>query len=138
MRRLAMTLGLLLIIGWAQPSRSQTPDLGELRSALANDAIPVEERARRALDGAATLDLAAQRSTQSAERRARWSQAVGLLDEFVEQHPDVEAAPLIRFQAAVYRWAEGAELRRAGRALAVGPEAPARGDPGRSTTRPVA
>ena len=83
------------------------PDLAELRAIVGNPAIPVEERARRALDGSASLDQAAQQAAQASERRARWSQAVGLLDEFLSKDPQADASPLIRFQAAVYRWAEG-------------------------------
>jgi tetratricopeptide (TPR) repeat protein len=105
--RLATTLGLILSFSLTQPTRGDSPDLGALRAALADDAVPLDERARRALEGAASLDQAAQRTTQASERRARWSQAVGLLDGFVEAHPDVDLAPLIRFQAAVYQWAEG-------------------------------
>jgi hypothetical protein len=105
--RIATTLGLLLAMGLTRPSRGQGPDLAELRATLANDSIPAEERARRALDGAASVDQSAQQSPQASERRARWSQAVGLLDDFLAKQPGVESAPVIRFQAAVYRWAEG-------------------------------
>jgi hypothetical protein len=107
LRRLATILVMLLTIGPDHPSRGDVPDLTELRAALANDAIPLGDRARRALDGSVALDQAAQQASVASERRTRWAQAVGLLDEFVEKNPSIEAASLIRFQAAVYRWAEG-------------------------------
>jgi hypothetical protein len=107
LRRLATTLGLMLAIGSNPPCRGDVPDLAELRAALANDSIPIVDRVRRALEGSVALDQAAQQSILPSDRRARWSRAVALLDEFLDKHPEVEAAPLIRFQASVYRWAEG-------------------------------
>ena len=83
------------------------PELVELRAALRDTSIPVEERARRALEGALGLDRTAQKLSLPSERRAEWQSAVSLLDEFVAGNPDIESAPLIRFQAGVYRWAEG-------------------------------
>ena len=107
MRRFAMAVGLILAIGMRVPARGDGPDLAELRATLNNPAIPVEERARRVLEGSGSLDQAAQQSPSAPERRSRWSQAVELLDEFLAKNPDVESAPLLRFQAGVYRWAEG-------------------------------
>lgn len=83
------------------------PDLAEVRAAMADPTIPLAERALRALDGASMLDQAASRSTSPADRRARWSEAVALLDEFVAKNPGGDPAPGLRFQAGVYRWAEG-------------------------------
>lgn len=103
----ATILGLILAIGPDDASRTALPDLVELRAVLANEEIPVEDRARRALEGASALDLAALQSSHVAERRARWVQAIALLDEFLAAHSQVESATLLRFQAAVYRWAEG-------------------------------
>jgi tetratricopeptide (TPR) repeat protein len=100
----ATLVGLVLATG---TRGADSPDLAELRATLSNASIPVEERARRALEGAARLDQAAQQAGSTAERRARWSSAVGVLDEFIAGNPEIEAASLIRFQAAVYRWAEG-------------------------------
>ena len=109
MRRIATSIliGLALLPGTKGHVKADAPDLAELRTTLADESIPVEERARRALEGAGSLDQAAQQAAQASTRRAFWAQAIGLLDDFVEKHPQVEAAPLIRFQAAVYRWAEG-------------------------------
>jgi len=106
-RRIVAAFGLLCAIGPTPRAIGDRPDLTELRAALANETLPVEERSRRALDGAALLDQAAQASPHSSARRALWVEAAKLLDEFAQKHPDSEAAPLSRFQAAVYRWAEG-------------------------------
>ncbi len=102
--------GLALMIRAQAPAQVERPDLAELRAAVSDPAIPAVERGRRALDGAAALDRAAQQSGTSADRRARWTEAIALLDDFVARNPDLESAPLIRFQAAVYRWAEGQSL----------------------------
>ncbi len=113
MRRFAtsrvLAAGFAMAIGWGQQIRAEGPDLAELRSVLADQAIPADERAHRALDGAAALDQSARESSLATDRRVRWTEAVGLLDDFVHKNPEVEAAGLIRFQAAVYRWAAGAE-----------------------------
>jgi hypothetical protein len=106
-RRLSIFLGWTLLSGLAWAGPGDSPDVAGLKATLANDALPIEERSRRALEGAAAIDQAAQQAGRAADRRGQWTQAVGLLDEFVTKHPGVEAAPLIRFQAAVYRWAEG-------------------------------
>ena len=86
---------------------AQGPDAVDRKAKFTDPAIPAEERVRRALEEAAALDQSARTLGSAVERRAKWAAAVGLLDEFVELNPNVEAAPLIRFQAAVYRWAEG-------------------------------
>jgi tetratricopeptide (TPR) repeat protein len=103
----AISIGLILAIGSLAPGQVDRPELAEIRAALRDKAIPIEERVRRALEGAIGLDQAAQKSNLPADRRALWQTAVSLLDEFAAQNPDVESAPLIRFQAGVYRWAEG-------------------------------
>ena len=105
--RVVLAAGLALTIGPGKSVRAEGPDLAELRAVLVDTAIPAEERGRRALDGAAGLDRAAQQSGAAVDRRGRWAETVVLLDDFIAKNPDVEAAPLIRFQAAVYRWAEG-------------------------------
>jgi hypothetical protein len=108
MRRVAILAAFgIWFIGSEALVRAQGPDLAELRVRLADLAIPAEERARLALEGAAGVDQVAQQMGLASERRARWSGAAGLLDEFVEKNPDIESAPLIRFQTGVYRWAEG-------------------------------
>ena len=105
-----LALGLALAVAPSAPGRADGPDLAELKAALANPSIPAEERARRALEGAAGLDQAAQASGAPADRQARWSRAVELLDDFVARNPEIKAVLLLRFQAGVYRWAEGRSL----------------------------
>ena len=68
-------------------------------------AVVPEERARRALEAANALDEQAQRSTNLAESRAKWRDAVQLLDDCAAKNPGVESVPTLRFQAAVYLWA---------------------------------
>ena len=65
------------------------------------------QTAARVLDTAADLDRQTQDLRSPVERRARWDQAAGLLDGFLRDHPRDEMASLVRFQAAVYHWAEG-------------------------------
>jgi hypothetical protein len=102
-------LASVLIVALATSSFGQAPEpaptLAELRAGLEDPAIPVAERARRALEVASTLDQAAQRTSNPAERQARWNDAIALLDGFVSANPEVESARLIRFQAGVYAWA---------------------------------
>ena len=107
MRRLAILLCLTVSSARAWAGLADGPDIAGLKATLANDSLPIEERARRALEGAAAIDQAAQQSGRAPERRVLWAQATVVLDEFVAKHPGVESAPLIRFQAAVYRWAQG-------------------------------
>ncbi len=104
MRRVSTILALWIML--IATSRAQTPEILSLKAKLADPSLPIEERARLALQGAATLDLSAQQAVNLADRRAKWGSAVALLDEFVAGNPAIESAPLIQFQAGVYRWAE--------------------------------
>ena len=111
MRRIskAATLAVGLVLAIKFPSlAADGPDLaGSLRATLANTSLSIDDRARRALEGATSIDQFAQESADPAARRKLWGQATGLLDEFLAKNPIVASAPLIRFQAGVYRWAEG-------------------------------
>jgi tetratricopeptide (TPR) repeat protein len=110
MRRLskAATLAVGLVLAIESPGfAADAPDLVELRATLANPSLSVDDRARRALEGVTSIDQAAQESAAPAVRRKLWGQATGLLDEFLARNPTVGSSPLIRFQAGVYRWAEG-------------------------------
>ena len=111
MRRI-VGIAALIIGGWPSPSLAlaESPEAAELRARLANPSTSLEERSRRAIEGTAILDQLAQQSTNAPARRARWSEAVGVLDEFNAANPVIESAPLLRFQAGVYRWAEGRSL----------------------------
>jgi len=109
-RRLAM-IGLLAagFLRSTPQARAQDPaaSLAEIRAGLDNVTLAPDERARRTLDAAATLDQAARRSATAADRRARWREAIGLLDDCVTRQPAADPAPMLRFQAGVYAWAEG-------------------------------
>ncbi|WP_435015941.1 hypothetical protein TA3x_003498 [Tundrisphaera sp. TA3] len=98
-----------MLAGGPTPVKGQAvgPDLAKVRAELANDSTPIAERATRALDTAAELDRLAQEARTVAERRARWAEAATLLEEFARTNPDADATPLVRFQSAVYLWAEG-------------------------------
>lgn len=75
--------------------------------AVGTDDAPAtaEDRARRALEAATALDERAQHAASLAESRARWQEAVRLLDDAVSKDPTVGLAPTLRFQAAVFAWA---------------------------------
>ncbi len=122
-----LAVGLWLAPGPAADSRADDPgsNLAEIRATLENAAIPVEERARRALDAASGLDQAAQQAASVADRRARWAEARSLLDDFLARNPAVGPGPMLRFQAGVYAWAEGRSF--ADQADLAPGDAPARG-----------
>ncbi|WP_435010640.1 hypothetical protein P12x_001919 [Tundrisphaera lichenicola] len=114
MRRLTvapflLAVGFSMVIGRGTPG-FDGPDRAEIRATLADQSIPAEERARRALEAATSIDQDAQGSRSDATRRKLWVEARGLLDDFLEENPTVGTASLIRFQASVYRWAEGKSL----------------------------
>ena len=55
---------------------------------------------------AATLDRAAQAVARPRVRRRRWAQAIDLLDWFLKENTDPPRERQLRFQAAVFRWAQ--------------------------------
>ena len=97
----------LLIWPLAAAAQTTGPDVAKARAAMLNASTPIEERVTRAMEVAADLDRLAQEARTIAERRERWGQAAGLLEDFAHANPDAEAAPVARFQAGVYLWAEG-------------------------------
>ena len=103
----AVIVGILLLVTSAP---AQDPASADLRAVLDNPAIPVDDRARRALEAAATLDATAQRSARIGDRLARWDEALALLDGFLAKNPAIETALLLRFQGGVYAWAKGRTL----------------------------
>jgi TolA-binding protein len=105
MRRLSAVLAFWILLGGS--TFAQGLDLADLKAKMTDPTIPIEERVRRVLQGASTLDQAAQHAGSLADRRSKWASAVSLLDEFIAANPLIEAAPLLQFQAGVYRWAEG-------------------------------
>jgi len=79
--------------------------LTTVRSQIENKTINLGRREELALEMAGTLDRTAQTSPDTTVRRRRWSEAIELLDWFIEQNPDPPRARQLRFQAGVYRWA---------------------------------
>ena len=82
-------------------------NLAEIREVIAKREGPALVRGKRVLEVAALLDQAAMREVHPTERRARWSEAVGLIDMFLTNDENTETNPLIPFQGAVYCWASG-------------------------------
>ena len=79
---------------------------------IADQAIDPVRREELALDMAATLDRAAQSISDPEIRRQRWAQAIDLLDRFSHENPDLPLARQLRFQAAVFRWAQAQTWRQ--------------------------
>ena len=80
--------------------------LTAVRSQVADLTLDPNRRGELALDMAATLDRAAQAASDPESRRRRWAEAIDLLDRFTRQNPLVASARQLRFQAAVFRWAQ--------------------------------
>src|SRR5947207_9848595 len=80
--------------------------LTTVRSQVADRALDPNRRGELVLDMAATLDRAAQAARDPESRRRRWTEAIDLLDRFTRQNPDVALVRQLRFQAAVFRWAQ--------------------------------
>jgi hypothetical protein len=78
-----------------------------VRSQIENGTFDLVRREELALELSATLDRAAQNSTNSEVRRQRWSQAIELIDWFLKLNPNPPRERQLRFQAAVFRWAQG-------------------------------
>ncbi|HZW32835.1 MAG TPA: hypothetical protein VFF52_19125, partial [Isosphaeraceae bacterium] len=108
---------LLVAWGWiavASAAAAQEPvsdaelsrHLTTVRDQIADLTLDANRRGELVLDMAATLDRAAQASSDPESRRRRWAEAIDLLDRFTRQNPDVASARQLRFQAAVFRWAQ--------------------------------
>jgi hypothetical protein len=109
---------LICVVGWcmaalAAAARAQqaateeelSRHLTTVRAQIEHGSIEISRREDMALDMVATLDRAAQSSTDPAARRRRWTQAVELLDWFMSKNADAPRGRQVRFQAAVFRWA---------------------------------
>jgi tetratricopeptide (TPR) repeat protein len=108
----ALVVSVLAVVGVAV-SAQDTPSDDELSRHLTTVRAQVEDRAlhiaRReelVLEMAATLDRTAQASSAPEVRRRRWSEAIDLLDWFVKDNPGPPRERQLRFQAAVFRWAQ--------------------------------
>jgi hypothetical protein len=108
---LLRTLRLLTLLSFGPMSiASPSPDevdrhVATLRQQFEDSDVSVAQRERVALEAAATLDRAAQAAPTAEASRARWAQAIALLDEFGKAHPDQPRRREFGFQAAVYQWA---------------------------------
>jgi hypothetical protein len=81
--------------------------LTTVRSQVENTTLELDRREELALEMAATLDRAAQRASDPVARRLRWSEAIDLLDWFLQKNADPPRERALRFQAGVFRWAQG-------------------------------
>jgi tetratricopeptide (TPR) repeat protein len=91
-----------------------TQRLTTVRDQIENLTFDVSRREQLTLDMAGTLDRAAQSSADPETRRRRWQQAIDLFDWFLKQNPDPPRERQVRFQAAVYRWAQARSWSQAG------------------------
>src|SRR3954471_9843862 len=110
----AWTCGPLGSIG-ARPARADDEmekHLEDLRRQVEDRTISVVKRERLALEVASTLDRAAQSSPTAEARRARWTEAIGLLDRFGARNPGHPRAHEFSFQSAVYLWARAQSWRQ--------------------------
>jgi hypothetical protein len=112
--RRSRPLGLILIfaalLNVGAVSRVRADDeleehLATLRQQVEDRSVAVATRSRIALEMAATLDRAAQGAPTAEARRALWTRAIGVLDEFRRQNAGDPRERQLRFQAAVYLWA---------------------------------
>jgi len=85
-----------------------------VRDQIENLTLDVSRREELTLEMASTLDRAAQSSTNPEARRRRWSQAIELIDWFLNRDPDPPRERQLRFQAGVFRWAQARSWLDAG------------------------
>ncbi len=81
--------------------------LAAVKNQIETAGLNVPRREELALEMAATLDRAAQSSTNPDMRRRRWAQAIELLDWFLKQNPSPPRERQVRLLAGVLRWAQG-------------------------------
>jgi len=81
--------------------------LEDLRHHAEDPTTNIGRREVLVLEIAATLDRTGQTAATLDARRARWTEAIELLDRFETQNPGHPRAREIQFQAAVYLWALG-------------------------------
>jgi hypothetical protein len=90
----------------AEPTEQElNAHLATLQRQVEDSALDLAKRARLAIEMASTLDRAAQSAPTAETRRARWTEAVRVLDRFNERNPEHAQAKQFQFQAAVYAWA---------------------------------
>src|SRR4051812_17481511 len=82
-----LAAGLAIVAGAVRADDELETHLAALRREIADASIDVGKRAQTAQAMAATLDRAAQSATTAEARRARWTEAVGALDDFRSRNP---------------------------------------------------
>jgi tetratricopeptide (TPR) repeat protein len=107
-----------VLVGWmATAAVAQEPPVAALDAEMAahlqalgkkleDPTLGLAVRGQTALEIAAALDRAAQAATSADVRRARWSEAVAVLDRFAEANPGHPLAGAFQVQAGVYLWAQ--------------------------------
>ena len=115
-----MVWGILVVTMAAaaqQPAPVSEAELSQhlttVRAQLVNPALDLGRRETLAMDMAATLDRAAQSASDPELRRKRWGEAIDLIDRFTRENPDAGLVRQLRFQAAVFRWAQAQTWVRA-------------------------
>jgi tetratricopeptide (TPR) repeat protein len=88
--------------------------LSTVRTQVAEGRLDPNRRQELVLEMATTLDRAARAAPDSEVRRRRWAEAIDLLDWFTRENSDLPQVRQMRFQAAVYRWAQAQSWQRAG------------------------
>ncbi|GAC1468348.1 MAG: hypothetical protein NVSMB9_10930 [Isosphaeraceae bacterium] len=91
--------------GRAESDEELKTHLESLRRRVEDPSTDMGQRERLTLEMASTLDRAALAELKPEERRARWTQAVKLLDQFTEKNPGHPEIRAFQVQAAVYIWA---------------------------------
>ena len=89
--------------------------LAALARRLSDTTTDVVVRERIAMEMATTLDRAALNASASADRRAYWTEAAGVLDRFSESNPGHPESRAFKVQSAVYAWARGRDRMQAAR-----------------------
>jgi hypothetical protein len=115
-----MVWGILVVTMAAaaqQPAPMSEDELSQhlttARAQLANPALDLGRRESLALDMAGTLDRAAQSAADPELRRKRWGEAIELIDQFTRANREAGLERQLRFQAAVFRWAQAQTWARA-------------------------
>ena len=113
--RAAILTGFLLVWMWitlgpgvVRPVRADDElerHLEDLRQQAEDATNSIGRREVLVLEIAATLDRTGQSAATIDARRARWTEAIQLLDQFETQNPGHPRARETQFQAAVYLWA---------------------------------
>jgi hypothetical protein len=82
------------------------------RRQIENRALDISRRTVILLEACQAIDRAAQASTNAPARQRHWSEAVALIDQFLQQNSDVPRARALQLQAGIYRWAQGESWRQ--------------------------